>query len=149
MTTVALARLDILTFFKTNFDLIPINTSLDLDVLPPVIYDNKAKPIQDTSVSWLRVSIRHSTGEQNTLGQSGNRKFLRNGILFIQIFTPLDRGLQLADYLSDQILAFLEGGSTSTNGIAFTDVSPPNDLGNEGSWNQINIEAKFFYEQIN
>ncbi len=143
------ARNDILTFFTTNFDLISINSSLGLDVLPIVIYDNKEKPPQDSGKSWLRVAIRPNLGEQETLGKSGNRRFLKHGILFIQIFTPLGKGLELADYLSDNILDFLEGGETVTHKIPFNEVSPPNDLGNEGTWNQVNIKANFFYENIN
>ena len=143
------ARNDILTFFKTNFNSIPINAALGLDVLPDVLYDNKEKSPRDTEASWIRVNLMFTFGEQETLGGSGNRRFLKNGILSIQIFTPLGKGMQLSDYLSDQIIKFLEGGETATNKIPFNNVSPPNDFGNMGVWNQVAINSAFFYENIN
>lgn len=140
-------RTDVLAFFTDNFELIPTNPTLGLDPLPEISYDNKARPTEDETKSWLRVTLRPATGIQETLGRVGNRRFERIGFLFVQIFTPLDKGMQASDYLSDNIIDFIEGGET-VGKIPFQNVSPPNDIGNEDTWNQVNISAEFMYHNL-
>jgi hypothetical protein len=141
-------RTEVLTFFKTNYDLITPSAPLGLSPLPELVYDNKSQANEDTNLAWLRVTLKPVLGVQETLGQSGTRRFKRQGLLFIQIFTPLDKGMQASDHLADGIINFLEGGKTPTNNIPFNNVSPPQNMGNEGSWQQVNIDAEFIYHTL-
>lgn len=141
-------RTEVLGFFKTNYDLIATDAGLGLSPLPELFYDNQAQSNVDTDTAWLRVTLKPALGTQHTLGQVGNRKFVRQGLIFIQIFTPLDKGMQASDHLADGIIGFLEGGQTTTNNIPFNNVSPPKNIGNEGSWQQVNIDADFIYHII-
>ena len=137
------AYAEILQFFMTNYNLIPVNPALGLDPLPDLVLDNNPESLPDTKLSWLRVTLRPGSGVQQTLGNVGSRKFERIGTLWIQIFTPLNMGMKASNYLADG-LGFLEGGKTP-QGITFTAVSPPSNIGNDGAWNQANVSADYSY----
>ncbi len=86
------------------------NTTLDTTpVTGQVTLENEQwKPPTDTP--WVRVSVRHFDGGQDSLGGVGFRKFSRVGSLFVQIFIPQDTGgTAPADTIAQEARTLLEG----------------------------------------
>lgn len=107
--------------------------------------DNEAfEPPQDAS--WARLSVRHQSGRQDTLGAAGGRKFARTGAAFVQIFTPIDDGVQRADGLSETARAIFEGERLTGTTVRFIGVSV-REQGPEGAWYRVLVEAPFEYDE--
>ncbi len=135
------ARDDILTFFKEAWD--AGEDSEDL----LVIYDDVKKEVPKDGAAWARVTVRHNSSVQSTLsGQTGKRRFEKNGTITVQIFTPYGKGLSLSDNLAIIAVDAFEGKATDS-GIWFRNVRA-NEIGNDGPWFQTNVIAEFIYDQI-
>lgn len=75
----------------------------------------------DQGKKWARFSFQQINGGQQTLGQSGNRKYRRRAIASIQIFTPRGEGLRNGDLLADEVVIAFE--SVSVSGLDFTNAT--------------------------
>lgn len=113
---------------------------------PVVFWDNLdkgVKPPQDRA--WFRIVVRHTNGEQTTLQEPGSRRFSREGLVTVQIFTPAGaRGLTLVDRLGTMATNAFEG--RQADGVWFRNVRL-NEVGNTDAWFQTNVIAEFYYEQ--
>lgn len=147
-STIATVRDEILAAFKDAWE---ENTSSS-SVL--VLYENvpgeppdQADPITGKIPPYVRVSVRHLTGEQATLaGALGTRTFRRDGIVTVQVFTPTGDGFTEADILAPIAKNAFEGASTAS-GVWFRNVRY-NEIGTFGAWFQINVIADFIYDEI-
>lgn len=61
--------------------------------------------------SWMRLSVRHLSGSQRTLGRPGTRRFRRQGLITGQIFTALGKGMKTGDDIGQTVLDLYEGQS--------------------------------------
>jgi hypothetical protein len=94
---------------------------------------------------WARVALRHNTGEQETLGAIGNRRFLAGGNLQIQIFVPNGGGHRLAH----QIVGVLKGAiraAPTTHSVWFFD-TVVSEIGVDGPWFNTKVDTTFRYEE--
>jgi len=96
-------------------------------------------------VPWVRVSVRHSFGAQETLGGAPNRRFSRGGLIFVQVFVPLDSGNKAADALAQSARAIFEGTHFATD-VRCSDVTV-REVGPSEGWFQTNVECSFEYDQ--
>lgn len=98
---------------------------------------------------WTRLSVRHLLGEQETLGETGNRKFARTGLVLVQVFTPVDTGVRVTDTLVTTIRNIFEGKHFS--GVGYTiwlRGGTTRELGiDDGYWQTI-VEIPFYYNEI-
>lgn len=108
-----------------------------------VILDNEKAPA--LPAEWVRVSVRHTASTQSTLGAPGNRRFRRRASLFAQIFVPVDRGTKRAHELAQAAREIFEGKTFGN--IGFFDCIV-RELGVDGKWYQINLEAIFEYDEV-
>lgn len=97
------------------------------------------------SLPWVRLSVQHQTGNQETLGAVGNRRFERAGQITMQIFVVKDDGLRDMDALIATCRGLFEG-RTLTGPIRCTDADVQ-EIGNDGPWFQVNIDVNFAYEE--
>ncbi|MCP4897717.1 MAG: hypothetical protein GY906_12155 [bacterium] len=135
------ARDEILAVFKTAWDAGAESAGLT------VLYWDLAQDPPPTG-AWARVTVRHSDGNQATLSNSvGQRRFRHEGTVFVQIFTPLDEGLTLADALTSIVKYAFEGEVTSPGRVIFRRVRV-NEVGRDGQWFQVNVLADFEYDDI-
>ena len=111
----------------------------------PFTFDNEVFDGRQRDTSWVRLAVRNSASNQETLGFVGNRKFNRKGIIICQVFTPADRGLKRNDEISARVREIFE--ATSFNGI-YTLATTVREVGTNGFEFQSNVETEFFYEQI-
>lgn len=138
MPTVTQARDNILSFFKTTWD--------NLTPPFPVVYQDEPTQKPGTLTPWCRVKLEHVTGRQRTLcGSTGDMRFTREGILWIQIFSPMGLGQFNSDALADGLLLSLERGRF--DGGFFKDVRL-NEVGPSGDWWQVNLVCPFEYDDI-
>jgi hypothetical protein len=105
-------------------------------------------PSSDTV--WARWRIQHETGGQNSLANVvGKRRFNRGGTVFIQIFTPLNNGVEMAYDLAEIVVGAYEGKRTAS-GAWFRNIRM-NEVDNEtdvAGMQQINVLVDFDYDQI-
>jgi len=136
----ALARDAILDHFTTEWN---------AQASPPELrYDDRTQDLPSGDVSWARVSVLHNTGRQNTMGETGNRRFRKTGIVTVQIFTPFGDGLTESDILVKVAVDAFEGKSTGGGDtVDFTNVRSQ-EIGRDGYWYQTNVLAEFDYDAV-
>jgi hypothetical protein len=93
---------------------------------------------------WIRLSIRHTSASQWTLGQIGNRKFQRNGLIIGSIFTPLNKGRQPSDLLTQQFKDLFEGVNFGPVECYIADTK---ELPIDGLWFPVAVQVKFNYNE--
>lgn len=97
--------------------------------------------------AWARVTIQHLTGGDDAVSSaSGRRRYNRQGIVTIQLFTPNAHGRELADELAPPLEQSLQGKSTQ-GGVWFREVVS-SEIGEDGPWMQTNITATFEYDEF-
>ena len=94
---------------------------------------------------WIRVTVRHTTAPQVTLGRKTNRKFDRNGNIFIQVFTEAESGRESADLLAQEAVDLFEG--EGFDGIDILNAES-RETGADGKWYIILVECEFTFEEI-
>lgn len=96
---------------------------------------------------WARTTVRHEIGRAASIsGSNGARRWLREGTVFVQIFTPEGTGLRTADTLVKVVVDALEG-ATTPGGVWFRNVSFK-EVGPDGPWYQTNVSATFSYDEV-
>lgn len=143
MSTITAARDAIIGTIRTAWLASGTTSSIALT------YDNVAddKVGEDSSglpLPWARVTVRHLTSPQETLGGVGNRKHLTEGLVTVQVFTPFGDGHAQAD----EIVQVLQGAlrNVRVDDLWFFDVRV-NEIGRDGPWFNTNVVAGFRYEE--
>jgi hypothetical protein len=95
---------------------------------------------------WARVTIRPNIRDQKTLGGPGNRLFTRNGILFVEIFTPTGDGMVLSNQLCELVQDAFEGISSPYK--VWYRQTRINVNGIEGLWSRNTVTVEWESEQI-
>ncbi len=94
-------------------------------------------------VKWVRISVKFNTGSQQTLGEKPNRKFIHSGLIFIQVFTPINTGTDENDSLATESKNLLDGEHIQDlwmyNGRIETQPS-------DDQWYQQNVVIEFKFE---
>lgn len=102
--------------------------------------------IEPESDPWVRLTARGQEGGQSSIGKKGNRRYKREGIFFVQIFTPVNTGTSESDTLAQLAINILEGERLSID--VWTGNSVNREVGAEGKWYATNVETEFTYEEI-
>lgn len=97
---------------------------------------------------WGRGVVRHLGSSQETLGDTGNRKFERSGSLIVQLFAPLDKGTIPSDNQAEIVQGLFEGKTLVSGGdqVIFTD-AVIREIGPTEDGYQTNVEAFFTYHE--
>jgi hypothetical protein len=111
--------------------------------------DTGREPDQDHP--WARVVLQHITGDQYSLGVPGNRLWEHTGLLAIQIYVPIGRGLATARQLAMIAKNAFEGRS-SPSGVwfrncHFQEVGSDPDNPEVRAWDQTNVLVQFIYDE--
>lgn len=75
----------------------------------PIAIDNLKSTIPNPPEKWVRVTVRFVDGNQSTMGKKSNRKFVKIGILIIQVFTPINTATDENDSLANSSLELFDG----------------------------------------
>lgn len=110
----------------------------------PIALDNKKFEKPD-GVKWVRLTILFNSGNQDSLGNEGNRKFVKRGLIFIQVFTPINKGTNANDDLCNSSLNLLDGVKINDlwmyNGRIKT-------VGSDGEFYHQNVVVEFEFQNI-
>lgn len=138
--TVAVARNEMMATFKTAWDASSVSQNV------PVLYpDVSGDP--PTSGAWTRVTVIHDSGEQATLAShQGLRRYHRTGTIVVQLFTPAGGGQVSSDALCKVVTDAFEGVTTAS-GVIFRNVIQK-EIGQDGAWFQVNVQAGFEYDEV-
>lgn len=111
----------------------------------PIALDNLKFTKPNPNVKWVRVNVQFNGGFQSSLGKTGNRKFVKFGLLFIQVFTPANKATDENDTLADDSLNLFDGERLEQlwlyNGRIDT-------IGSDGEFYQQNVIVEFEFEDI-
>lgn len=103
--------------------------------------------LYEGSAAWVRWSVVEVGSRQETLGAKTNRRYNRNNLLTVQIFTPTNFGLAESGALSEEARDLFEGEEFSdldfVDGVNVVEVGPDK----EKKWNQTNVRGEFVYEK--
>jgi len=119
-----------------------------------IIWDDKKDTPPDPNdttnaiaATWLRMTIKHSTGGQSSLsGAQATKRWTRTGYIAVQIFTPAGDGMSRADDIISIVLGAFEGKTTS-GGVWFREFHPQ-EVGTSGPWQQTNVIGQFTFDEI-
>ena len=110
----------------------------------PYLFDNE-KSDEPIPLPWVRLVTREVEGTQETLGEPGNRRFLRRSTVIVQIFTQMNSGVKDADEMAAFIRGIFEG--KSFDGLWFFH-GTVRELGiTQEQMHQTNLEIRFDYEE--
>lgn len=107
-------------------------------------FDNEAFNPPEGS-SWVRLAVRSTVSSQETFGSIGNRKMKREGIVMVQVFTPLNQGVAGADTLVDLVRTFFEHRTVA--GVWFKNCNVL-EIGPEKDWYQVNVDSTFEFTEV-
>ena len=110
-----------------------------------VLFDNEEFENEPTSGAWVRVTVDQIDRNQDTLGKIGNRKFRSQAIVFVQVYTNANTGVQQGNVLAKQAADIFEGVSFS--GLDFR-AAKTTKIGIDGKWFRHLAEAPFDYDEI-
>lgn len=111
----------------------------------PFTMDNENFTPPDPVAAWIRLSIRFTVASQWTLGQPGNRKFQRKGLIIGSIFIPANAGRKQADQLAQTFKDIFEG---TTFGPIEAYTANQKELGTDGLWFQVAVSVDFNYNEL-
>lgn len=110
----------------------------------PVCLDNE-KFTPPTASLWVRVSVRHLSSSQESMGGISNRRFERAGLIIVQVFAPLDAGGKTIDDAVQKVRDIFEGTRIIAGGDVRVNALEVRELGPLEGWNQTNAEAHLTY----
>jgi hypothetical protein len=94
---------------------------------------------------WAVFIVRHATGNQDNLGGTGNRNFVRTGTAIASIFTPTGNGLS-ESYTLAKVVSDAYEGKSSDNGVWFKNVRIQ-EIGRESQFYHLNVLIDFEYSE--
>lgn len=150
MVTMPEAVDEMLTMLKGAWDAgtTPYGNGGPVDIRWPNV-DVGAEP--DQGWPWARVVLQHTAGGQYSLGVPGSRLWEHEGLLVIQIFVPIGRGLATARQLAMIAKNAFEGVS-SPSGVwfrncHFQEVGQDAENPEMKAWDQTNVLVQFIYDE--
>jgi hypothetical protein len=114
--------------------------------IPVLLYDDNHRDLPDDA-PYARITIKHVTSSQVTLGRGDLTRFRTFGIVTVQVFEISGDGMASADTLVDLALNAFEGERTGLDRIYFRNARV-NEIGQDGPWFQTNVIAEFEYDKL-
>lgn len=144
MTTQAEARKEIIDLFRAAWEANPTSAAVPLAFDDVEFTKPSGEDANGRALPWARISVRHFTEEQDTIGAPGNRRYLSEGEVTIEIYVAPGGGHQLGDTLSRIAKLPFRG---STLGVWFPSPVRPREIGMDASWFRRDVVARFKYEE--
>ena len=93
--------------------------------------------------TWARISIQGLGSRVGTIGQVGNHKDERHGIIHVQIFGPVDVGRVPLDILGQHVVTIFNR-KTIANEIHCSVTDPANEI-SDGQYAGIKMSTRFWH----
>lgn len=113
----------------------------------PYTFDNEA--FAPPAGPWVRLTIRHLTRRQISMGRKGNRRWETRALLIIEYYEPPSGGTADADGHLDAAKDIFEGSAIAGTTCKF-EAAIPRERGviEQGAWWAANSQIEFTYEEI-
>lgn len=109
--------------------------------------DSTQQPNKTEPQPFARATLSHNDRSQVALGNAnGQIRYEAQGVLVVQIFTPLGEGLSNADSYAILIEDAFDGARTP-GGARFKNVTS-REIGSDGPWFQTNVTVEFYYDEV-
>lgn len=112
----------------------------------PVTHPNIKFDADAQDTSWVRMTVRSAERQQRSIGDVGNRQFEATGIVFFQIFTPVNQGMAAADTLVAAVKDIFE--SVRVSSTLVTRAASPREVGPDGKWYMVVVTVPFTYDEV-
>lgn len=111
-----------------------------------ILYENKGGVIPTAEDSiWMKPFVRHSGSRQTSLADHlGKARYDVWGVLFIQLFFPLGKGLETPYNVSEELAQLLRKYKSQ---VWFRNVKWE-EIGPDGKFYQFKLTAQFEYTQV-
>lgn len=116
-----------------------------LNQFPIAITGHAFDPPKDPA-PWVRLTIIFNDGRQSSLGDIGNRKFIKSGFVNAQIFTPSGTGTDKNDEMAQDSLNLLD--SIRIDQKLWMYNGKIQTIGDSGGYYQQNVVIEFNFEDI-
>lgn len=115
-------------------------------------WPNHKSPEHEETDIWARWALDYAAGRQTTLAAAGSRKFSKQGIVFVTVYTPLGLGLGNARDAAEIAIKAYEGQRTPGD-VWFRNVRIESEghgrgTGRNKSWWTTLVAAEFTYEHL-
>jgi hypothetical protein len=127
------ARDEIMALFVAGWS----STGIDLR------FWNAPGPLPKDRSPWARILVKHTQGGNASIS---SKRFMRSGVIFVEIYTPVGGGFTQADDLAKIAMDVFQGKSTP-GGVWFRNVRLV-ETDAEGHWSQVNVIADFTYDEV-
>jgi hypothetical protein len=120
----------------------------------PYVFENKKFPEPAPRHQWARVTMRSVDSQQHTLGTLGSRQFLREAMVWVQVFRPVGEGMATVRALVDDVREVFEAvkfGGIEPAGAGRMITTGPNPDGgqkfspNDGHWMEVVVMFPVVY----
>lgn len=112
----------------------------------PVALDNKPFDADGLNVPWVRLNVQFTTGSISALGQVGSRCYRNEGLVFVQVFTPVGGGKSANTLLATTARNVFRGVQLA-GGLWFRNEGIIH-VGPDGKWYQQNVSAEFIFDEV-
>lgn len=112
----------------------------------PIDWDNKPFDVEGQNGPWVRLSVQFVSGSISALGIVGDRLFRNQGLVFVQVFTPVGGGKSPNTLLATTARNVFRGVQLA-GGLWFRNEGI-NDVGPDGKWYQQNVSAEFIFDEV-
>lgn len=99
----------------------------------------------DELPTFARISIQWLQGQQGTLGQTGNHKNIRRGIIHVQVFAPPDAGSVPVATLAQHVVTIFDRKSIGAGGEIKCELTDPSELETEDQYAGLKMSTRFWF----
>lgn len=122
---------------------------------PVILKNQQAVTITEETKAWVRFSVLQTASRQDSLGISGNRRFLRMGRIYVQVFVRSGTITSKLNELSNKVIEIYERGDKSPLrilGIAQQDLADGANkkasITGDGTWFGTLINISFAFDEV-
>ena len=124
--------------------------------LTPVVLRNVVpKELTDSTEAWVHFTVDVNASRQDSLGVVGNRRFLRVGRIFAEVFVKAGSATGLQTDLTNKIANMYEDGSWSPMRIHTISKHPLPDgahrrasITGDGRWFGTQVNIQFSFDEV-
>lgn len=114
------------------------------DLPHPIVWTDTVAEMPVSEEVWLRASIRHATGNQDSLScENGTRRWRRTGTFFVQVFDPVGGALSTSYEVAEGLLSRFQNFKHAVMWLRQPRIA---EIGYSGNFHQLNVSVTFDYD---
>lgn len=111
----------------------------------PLAFENEGFDPASGPDQWARITIRMTSSRQVSTGPTGTRRFERKGVIFADLFGPLNTGRKPLAAIAADVRTTLESQELASD--LWTYATAESDVSTDARWFKVQYATPFtFYE---